>query len=294
MLTTMSAPDVAARTWTVGVDGSDDASAALRWAAGFAGQTGGRVVPLTAWHLPLSIKLASTKRVLEVDRNGLRAEAEVLVADVVEQLGLTDAVAEPMVIESDAATALLERAEAGDQIVVGRRGVSDLRHRLLGSVSTSVATHARGPVVVVPRDWTHRQCRRIVVGFDGSEYAQSAVRWALDVAPDDAVVEALIAVDVIPWLRPELVASRYPDELVAAEERIGAALHDVDPDGRLERHEVVHGPRQAFADAFGSADLVVVGPRGLGGAARAVLGSLTTWLLHDAPCPVAVVPTPGG
>lgn len=281
-----------ARTWTVGIDGSDDATLALRWAVTFAGQAGGQVVPLTAWHLPLSVRLAAARRVWEVDRNGIRAEAEVMADRTVTDLGFEDRVEATMVVEASPEDALLERSLDGDVVVVGRRGVSDVRHRLLGSVSGSVATHAAGPVVVVPPTWSPRTCRRMVVGFDGSEYAQTAVRWAIDVAPDDVTIEALVAVDVIPWLAPEHVADRYPDELVAAEERIDAALDAADPDGRLVRLQVVHGPREAFADVMHDADLIVVGPRGLGGAARALLGSLTTWLLHEAPCPVAVVPTP--
>lgn len=282
------------RTWTVGIDGSPDAVAALGWAVSFAGQVGGAVVPLTAWSLPLSIRLAGAKRVLEVDRNGLEAHAGLLVAETVAEMGVDDAVQEPMVIEGHPSAVLLDRSRHGDHVVVGRRGVSDLRHRLLGSVSGYMATHAEAPVVVVPHTWTPRTCERIVVGFDGSEHAQNAVRWAMGVAPDDVTVEALIAVDVIPWLRPELVAERYPDDLAAAEQRLTNALDEVDPDGRVVRKEVVHGPRQAFAEEMGTADLLVVGPRGLGGAARAVLGSLTNWLLHDATCPVVVVPTEGG
>ena len=157
-------------------------------------------------------------------------------------------------------------------------------------MSQYLVTHASGPVVVVPDDWETAPLQRIVVGFDGSENAAAALRWALSMAPDDAEVEALIAIDVIPWLSPETVVERHPEAVAAARERISAAADAVDPDGRATRNFVLHGPRQSFAESLDGADLVVVGPRGIGGLARALLGSVTSWLLHDARCPVAVVP----
>ncbi|NNF42194.1 MAG: universal stress protein [Phycisphaerales bacterium] len=41
------------------------------------------------------------------------------------------------------------------------------------------------------------------------------------------------------------------------------------------------------------ADLIVMGSRGLGAIKRAFLGSASEAVLHDAPCPLLVVPEPG-
>ena len=51
------------------------------------------------------------------------------------------------------------------------------------------------------------------------------------------------------------------------------------------------GPRQALAEAQEHADLVVVGTRGRGLIASGLLGSVSTWLLHDAALPIVVVPS---
>ena len=281
-------------TWIVGIDGSPDACAALSWTTEFVAAVGsGAIVPVTAWHVPLPITALAGRRPIEVDRMGLQAEAELLVASTVDEVDDPKAMIGPAeVVEGHPAPVLLGRSGPDSVVVVGRRGISDFKHRLLGSVSQYVATHASGPVVVVPSTWSGRPCRTIVVGFDGSDHAIAALRWALEVAPADAEVTALMAIDVIPWLRPELVEQRYPAEVAAAEERIRAAIDDVDPEQKVRREVVLHGARQALTEASGEADLVVVGPRGIGGVARAVLGSVTTWLLHDAPCPVAVVPSP--
>jgi nucleotide-binding universal stress UspA family protein len=278
-------------TWTVGLDGSDGSASALRWAATIAGRRGERVLPVASWHVPFPIWLLAGRRPIEVDRGGISAEVAVHAAEAIRSLPDAAPIEEPLVVEGHPAPTLGALAGPDTPLVVGRRGVGDLQHRLLGSVSQYLATHADGPVVVVPDDWKTAPIRRIVVGFDGSDHAVAALRWALAVAPDDAEVEVLVAVDVIPWLSPELVVERHPEAVVAARERISLAADQVDPDGRAARNFVLHGPRQALAESLVDADLVVVGPRGIGGLARTVLGSVTTWLLHDAPCPVAIVPT---
>lgn len=159
------------------------------------------------------------------------------------------------------------------------------------SAFDDLVTHSTGPVVVVPDGWETTTLRRIVVGFDGSGYASAALRWALSIAPADSEVDALVAIDVIPWLSPESVVERHPEAVTHARARIGAAADEADPDRRAARNFVLHGPRHALAEAMPDADLVVVGPRGIGGLARTLLGSVTGWLLHEASRPVAVVPT---
>jgi len=285
---TDSAPEI---RWMVGVDGSHDAAAALRWAVTMAGDTGAEVVPVCAWHVPLPIFALAGRRSADVDRMGLQATAEVAASETIELVGAGDVVEDLLVVEGHPSDALLELTGPDRFVVVGRRGISEIRHRVLGSVSRDLATHAAGPVVIVPETWERRPCRKIVVGFDGSEHAQAALRWAIKVAPPSATVSALMAIDVIPWLKPELVVERHPEYVESAEQRIRAAADEADPEGCADRTVVLHGPRQALADAMSDADLVVLGPRGLGGVGRAVLGSVTTWMLHECPCPVAVVPS---
>jgi nucleotide-binding universal stress UspA family protein len=48
-----------------------------------------------------------------------------------------------------------------------------------------------------------------------------------------------------------------------------------------------------LAEAATGADLVVVGARGHGTVGAAVLGSVSTWLLHHVDQPVAVIPFAG-
>jgi len=278
-------------TWMVGLDGSDGSASALRWAHAVATSRHERVTPVAAWHVPLPIWLTAGRRAVDVDRAGIQAEVAVHAAEAIGRLDDDSVLDEPVVAEGHPAQVLLDVVHNDAPLVVGRRGISELKHRLLGSVSQHVATHSTSPVVVVPDDWETSPLQRIVVGFDGSEHAAAALRWALSIAPEGAEVEALVALDVIPWLSPETVVERHPDAAAEARQRISAVADEVDPDGRASRHFVPHGPRHALAGEFDDADLIVVGPRGIGGLARTVLGSVTTWLLNEAACPVAVVPT---
>lgn len=278
-------------TWIVGLDGSDGSAAALRWANDVATSRDERVTPVVSWHVPFPLWLMAGRRPLDVDRSGIKAEVSVHAREAVDKLEDSTAVDPLLVLEGHPGPTLMEMAGPTTPIVVGRRGISELQHRLLGSVSQYLVTHALGPVVVVPEDWEAVPLRRIVVGFDGSEHAAAALRWAVSIAPDDAEVEALIAIDVIPWLSPQVVVERHPEAVSDARARISAVADEADPEQRARRHFMIEGPRFALAEASVNADLIVVGPRGIGGLARAVLGSTTTWLLHDARCPVAVVPT---
>ncbi|MFI7106136.1 universal stress protein [Nonomuraea sp. NPDC050227] len=61
------------------------------------------------------------------------------------------------------------------------------------------------------------------------------------------------------------------------------------PDLVITEEQPCEHPVSALVRAAGTADLVVVGSRGLGGFASAVLGSVGHGVLHHAACPVAVV-----
>ena len=292
-----------AQRWIVGIDGSGPAVDALRWAVDQARQVADSaacdvVVEATAaFHVPAVMSLFAAKRGFGVDQIGLEATAghdadeaiATVLADVAADApGMSRVHTRSSVIEGQAAEVLVDAAEDATLLVVGRRGEGGLRHHVLGSVSRYCATHAATPVVVVPTDWTVRETRSIVVGFDGSDHAAAALRWALDVVPDGATIRAVAAIELAPWLDQDLTVSRYPDDVREHEAAMTEAFDRIDPQHRAERDIVFHAPRQALAEASETADLVVVGTRGRGRITAGLLGSVSTDLLHTAACPVVV------
>jgi len=273
--------------WIVGVDGSDEAVDALRWAAHHASGRDADVVGVSAYHVPAMMAMMTAKRGFGVDELGLAATAGHDLDVAIERVG---APVSAEVVEGQAAHVLVDAAADADLLVVGQQGSGDLRSHRLGSVSRYCATHATAPVVVVPAPWSPGPNNRIVVGFDSSDNASAAVRWALDFASADATISVVSAVEVAPWLGEDLTRERFPDEVAEQERSIVDAIDLIDPGRRTERVVVLDTPRSALTDAAKTADLVVVGARGRGVIASELLGSVSTWLLQEAVAPVVVVP----
>lgn len=277
--------------WIAGVDGSDAAVVALGWAARRALERGAELTALGAYVVPAPLALLTAKRGFGVDELGLEAtighDVDVAVAEVTAEV---DHPIDIRIVEGPPAHVLVDASAEGELLIVGRSGSGGLRHLVLGSVSRYCATHARSPVVVVPPSPVGDGVRRIVVGFDGSDHAAAAVRWALEFAGESASVQVVTAIDAAPWIDAGIARERLADEIAAHEAELVDALAGVDP--HVEHHVTLADPRRALAEASRDADLVVVGARGRGRIAAELLGSVTTWVLHDAVGPVAVVPGP--
>jgi nucleotide-binding universal stress UspA family protein len=134
---------------------------------------------------------------------------------------------------------------------------------------------------------------RIVVGVDGSVPSKAALGWAVRQAKlTGAVVEAVIA-----WHYPGSYG--YPVALVddtdyrelAAKVLTDAIAEITGPAGPAGiRPKVVEGnAAAALLAASDGAELLVVGSRGHGGFAEALLGSVSQHCVHHAPCPVVII-----
>lgn len=142
----------------------------------------------------------------------------------------------------------------------------------------------------------------VLVGIDGSEVSASAFARGLAEAERRGVpVTALhvwetpLWVGGVPGLSYDLTPSREESESWAAtllDDVVDKVLADrpVLP-GVPVRREVRHGaPHRELLAASRDCDLVVLGGRGHGHLASALLGSVTNEVLHSAQCPVMLVP----
>ena len=138
---------------------------------------------------------------------------------------------------------------------------------------------------------------RIVAGVDGSPSSISALRWAIRQAElTGAAVDAVIAwnypvpVGAYGWSTTGLEGGfnfQESAEKVLAD-AIGTACGP--PSSVAVRARAVEGnPAQVLLDASDGADLLVVGSRGHGGFAEALLGSVGQHCVHHARCPVVVI-----
>lgn len=141
-----------------------------------------------------------------------------------------------------------------------------------------------------------RKAPRIVVGVDGSPSSNAALRWAVRQAGlTGSSVDAMIV-----WQYPAALAGfgmvpvSYDDISlgeIAAKTMADAISRAVDPHSDVTvRDQVVEGyaPSVLLAAAEG-ADLLVVGSRGHGELAEALLGSVSQHCVHHASCPVVVI-----
>ncbi len=143
-----------------------------------------------------------------------------------------------------------------------------------------------------------KQSRPIVVGVDGSPAAQAALRWAVDEAGlRDCRVEAVSAWHMdygmaMGSMAAEIALHLSPEDRRAAQQAVLDGAVEEFTDVEILRVLVEGDPRTALVRASQDAELLVVGSRGHGPIVEAIIGSVGSYCVHHAPCPVVVVRAP--
>jgi nucleotide-binding universal stress UspA family protein len=199
-------------------------------------------------------------------------------------------------VVANPAGALVQASQDAHVVVISSGPFGSMSAALLGATASQVAAHAHCPVLVLPQDQPAPTAGAVVVGVDADEHSAPAV--ALAFAEASRRSAPLVAVhawwhdppllDTATWeqIEPDAIANR---ELQMSEMLAGcrAEYPDVAVREVLTRDRTV----PALCTAALDAQLLVVGTRGHGGFAGLLLGSVSTRLIHQSPCPLLVVPS---
>lgn len=288
----------------VGVDGSESAAPAVRWAARHARDTGGRLHLLYAAPLPdaatvvLPVPFGTRGGVLPRGPSSetILAAAAMLAADHTHGVDVSASVS-----PSTATQALVEASTHAQLIVVGSRRLGRLTGSLLGATGARVAANAHCPTVVVRAEGV--PTGPVVVAVDDSPPTQPALRFAFAEAARRR--SCLVAVHC--WTPPVLpagIGSEVAQSLMVGPARrelrsaaanvftrVLAPWRAAFPDIGVQEWLSEGDPGTAVPHYADRAAMIVVGSHGTGPLSGLLTGSTSQALLHRADCPVIVIRT---
>jgi nucleotide-binding universal stress UspA family protein len=180
-------------------------------------------------------------------------------------------------------------------IVVGSRGRGAFAAALLGSVSRTLARTTPCALAIVTPSAAERHALGtngvhgpIVCGIDGTERALAGAQLAGALAR--RLGERLLLAHVRDYPTTGAVGRRSERDVV----RAAVAALDTEVEIAIEEGPAAHGLLSLAART--RARMIVVAPRGpVGGVRAAFLGSVSSFLASNAPCPLVVpaAPRPG-
>ncbi len=195
------------------------------------------------------------------------------------------------VLEGDPAKEIVNFAQKGgfQTVIMGRRGLSCLKERFLGSCSLAVC-HRPGAhtTYVVGQKVENEDCPvpRILVPIDGSEHSLAALReacglalafgekmerltlfYVVDAAYDpDRLLDRLDEAKVLlKEAQVKALSFGVPEDLIQVETRVGRPANEIVAFAKEERFNIV-----------------MMGRRGLSGIKELIMGSVSSKVLHKA------------
>lgn len=130
----------------------------------------------------------------------------------------------------------------------------------------------------------------IIVGVDGSSHSRRALRWALsEAAAQHAPLTVLSVRDdrAVTHTTGDLTQDQAAEEIQELVDQTVSSQSGPAPPVTVQ---VIPGsPAAELLGAGYYADLLVVGSRGSGGLGQLVVGSVSSQVAYEAPCPVVII-----
>lgn len=263
----------------VGIDGSDGAVAALRYAAETARTKGWDLQIISGYQVPSLFP----DLIGRFERSAQDAHA--VVDNALDRIEIDDEVVITRMVENRPASVLLRHVRTGVEAIVLGRHHLDLFDGLPGTrLSSSVAQGSACPVIVVPEHWSLPSPTDlpVIVAVDGHHDAHTALSCAADEAR--ARETSLVVLHVVP---PQGESS-FPSEENAAIAELTAGVKQDNPDKPLSVRVVTGDVVDTIVEASKPASLLVVGRPERSGW-RSWRMSVARAVLDSSLCPVMIV-----
>lgn len=268
----------------IGYDGSVQAEAAARWGIRWA-RGRGVGVTLVAAHALYPFSFREATAILEHDE-AQRAELEAFLEEargrLQAQAGGTRV--RTLVWTGQASDVLVRASHRANVVIIGTRGLGGVQGILAGGTADRVATHAWGPIIVVPVDAADDRDGPVVVGVQDPVACAGAIRFAGAAAAQ--LRKPLLLVHAIEPQTRDWALRDDSRETLAGE--VGPLLESF-AGLQVEYLIVDHSAADILVAQSEAASLVVVGSRGRGGLTGLLLGSTSRRVLRDTKGPAAVI-----
>jgi nucleotide-binding universal stress UspA family protein len=192
----------------------------------------------------------------------------------------------------------LAEKEHADLVVVGSSHVGVAGRVIPGSTGERLLHGAPCPVAIVPDGYrtSAHELRRVGVAYDGSPEARAALRAGTQVArATGAELRVIRVVDTLSRTVPALMGGASfvllsEDNEMELRAELDDAMSRLPGDASAEAVFPTGDPAHELAVQTGTLDLLITGSRGYGPLRSVMVGGVTGRVLHDAVCPVVVVP----
>ncbi len=288
----------------VATDFSSPSELALAWGAQIARSHGARLLLVHVLAPPMPVAdFAAPPLTLDQElREGARERLDESLAEP----ALEEIEAEGMVLDGMPAEAVLKAADEhhAHLVVVGTRGLTGVRHLLLGSTAERIVQSARVPVLSVhPEDLPPEAApRTLLVPTDFSRDAEAALAAAdhcVALSDQETRVILLHVFHVPAEYRsygPSGTFFKFSDELRHSLrerlEKLAAPLRRENLEVELLTTEGIPAEVIVRVATERKADMVAMGTHGRSGLAHLLMGSTAERVVQHAPCPVLTVRRP--